>query len=412
MYLFCGRQAFPASISICNLICMDRIVLHIDMDAFFAAVEERDKPRLKGQPIVVGADPKGGQGRGVVSTANYKAREYGIHSAQPISIAWRLSEEAARKGKPRAVFLEPDFRNYSETSKAIMDYLRTKGETLEQASIDEAYLEIKTDNLSSEGGSSYGGQLTTDNKENFWKRIEEKAKEIKREILKNQKLTCSVGIGPNKLIAKIAAGRHKPDGLTIVKPDEIQKFLDPLPVREIPGIGPKSQEILLRQGVRTIEDLRKLSEEKLKNLFGKWGLDMYKKAQGIDESLVTAEYETKSIGEQETYDTDTLDSNFLVGRIKALAQSVFKTVQREGFLFKTVSITVRFEDFETKTRAHTFSEPVADIKALEHQALQLFLPFLDQRENPRKKLIRLLGVRVEKLSLSVKKHTVNKKLLA
>ena len=381
-----------------------RIILHIDMDAFFAAVEERDKPRLKGLPIVVGADPNSpageGTGRGVVSTANYKAREYGIHSAQPISIAWRLSEEAVKHGKPRAVFLEPDFRAYSGVSKAIMDYLRTKGDVLEQASIDEAYLQLKISNDKI--------QITNDE----WVYAEKAAREIKDYIKENQKLTCSIGIGPNKLIAKIAAGRQKPDGLTVVKLEETQKFLDPLSVKEIPGIGPKSQEILFKHGVRTIHDLRKLSREKLQDLFGKWGIDMWEKAQGIDESPITAEYETKSIGEQETYEQDTLDSNFLVGRIKELSKSVFKSLQREGFLFRTVSITVRFEDFETKTRAHTLSKPVQDQKILETTALQLFLPFLDQRENPKRKYVRLLGVRVEKLSPAGPGKVVNKKLLA
>jgi len=360
---------------------MERIVLHIDMDAFFAAVEERDKPRLKGQPIVVGADPKGGAGRGVVSTANYKAREYGIHSAQPISIAWRLSEEAARKGKPRAVFLEPDFKAYSRVSKAIMDYLRTKADILEQASIDEAYIEK----------SKFKNQNAK------WEEAISLAKEIKEHIKKAQQLTCSIGIGPNKLIAKIAAGRQKPDGLTIVKPEETQKFLDPLPVREIPGIGPKSEETLLKLGITTIKQLQQLQREQLSELFGKWGEDMHLKAQGIDESPVTAEYEAQSIGEQETYEKDTLDSNFLVNRIKELSKSVFVRVKEEGFLFRTISITVRFHDFETKTRAHTLDKPTADITALEHQALQLFLPFLDSRENPKKKLIRLFGMRVEKL---------------
>ena len=411
---------FPASISICNSFIVDRIIVHIDMDAFFAAVEERERPRIRGLPIVVGADPKGGVGRGVVSTANYKAREYGIRSAQPISIAWRLSEEAARQGKPRAVFLEPNFRLYSAVSREIMEYLRTKADAFEPASIDEAYLQISSLTVRhserkrriSKDSSGFSPQ------NDLWNEAGEIAKEIKRYILKNQKLTCSIGIGPNKLIAKIAAGRQKPDGLTIVKPDEVQNFLDPLSVREIPGIGPKSEETLAKIGIRTIQQLRQLERERLGELFGKprrtiniskmksgsrplrasgWGLDMWRKAQGIDESPVQEEYGTKSIGEQETYEKDTLNSNFLIGRLKELSQSVFKTIEKEEFSFKTVSIIVRFHDFETKTRAHTLDKPVQDGKILEAEALQLFLPFLDTRENPKKKMIRLLGVRVEKL---------------
>ncbi|HEY4475844.1 MAG TPA: DNA polymerase IV [Candidatus Paceibacterota bacterium] len=360
---------------------MDRIIVHIDMDAFFAAVEERERSRLKGMPIVVGADPKGGVGRGVVSTANYKAREYGIRSALPISTAWRLSEEAAKKGKPRVVFLEPNFRLYSAVSQEIMEYLRTKADAFEPASIDEVYIEK----------SKFKDQNAK------WEEAEELAREIKKHIKETQLLTCSIGIGPNKLVAKIAAGRQKPDGLIIVKPEEVQDFLDPLSAREIPGIGPKSEEALLKIGVRTIQDLRKLSQVRLEEMFGRWGTEMWRKAQGIDESPVMEEYETKSIGEQETFDVDTLDSNLLIAKLRAIAESVFKTAVRDGFMFRTISIVVRFHDFETKTRAHTLLKPVQDLKILETEALQLFLLFLDARENPRHKRIRLLGVRIEKL---------------
>jgi DNA polymerase IV (DinB-like DNA polymerase) len=286
------------------------------MDAFFASVEERDKPRLRGLPIVVGADPKGGAGRGVVSTANYKAREYGIKSALPISEAWRRSEIAFREGKPRAIFLEGSYRRYSEVSEEIMNYLRSLGGTVEPASIDEAYVELKA---------------TSDKRHGTWKYAEEKAKEIKEHIKKKQGLTCSIGIGPNKLISKIAAGMDKPDGLTVIYPELVEGFLDPLSVREIPGIGPKSGETLAQMGIKTIKDLRGVAEEKLHELFGKWGGEMFRKARGIDDSPLVEEREAKSIGEQETYERDTLDPNFLVGRLKELSASVAKRLKAEGF---------------------------------------------------------------------------------
>ena len=368
-----------------------RIILHIDMDAFFAAIEERDKPWLKGKPIVVGADPSSpageGKGRGVVSTANYKAREYGIHSAQPISEAWRLSEAAAQKGQPRAEFLTGSYERYSEVSRVIMEYLRTQGDVFEPGGIDEAYLELQS-------------QPTTHNLQQQWKEAEEKAQEIKRYIKRNFKLTCSIGIGPNKLIAKIAAGVKKPDGLTVVKPDEVQEFLDPMPARALPGIGPKSEEVLKRAGIKTVKDIRLRPEAELAELFGKWGHEMWRKAQGIDESPVVEEYEVKSIGEQETFPEDTLDASFLTGRLKTMAQSVERSLKKGGFRFKTVSLIVRFADFETKTRAHTLKSFAQDAKTIEQEALALFLPFLDQRENPKKKFIRLLGVRVDVEKLS------------
>lgn len=365
---------------------MDRIVLHMDMDAFFASVEECDKPWLKGKPIVVGADPKGGEGRGVVSTANYAARKYGIRSALPISTAWRLSEEAKRRGEEPAVFVGGNHKRYAEVSRAIMGYLRSVAEAVEEASVDEAYFELQSAKRESQSA------------DDMWQYTEAKAREIKEHIRKTQGLTCSIGIGPNKLIAKMASGMEKPDGLTVVRPEGVQEFLDPQPVQAIPGIGPKSAAVFERMWVRTIRDLRGLSEAELMERFGKWGNGMYRKARGIDDAPVVAEHEVKSIGEQETYEKDTLDPVFLTGRLKELARQVYARVKRGGFAgFRTVSITVRFADFETKTRAHTTSVLAAGAKNIETEAFQLFLPFLDKRENPRKKLIRLLGVRAEKL---------------
>ena len=274
----------------------NRIVMHIDMDAFFAAVEERDKPWLSGKPVVVGADPKHGKGRGVVSTANYKAREYGIHSAQPISQAWCLSEKAAFQGKMRAYFLGGDFRAYGKASDEIMALLRKHGDKIEPASVDEAYLDV----------SSVG----------TFEKAEKLARKIKDEIKKKEQLVASIGVGPNKLIAKMASGMNKPDGLTIVRPEDVQKFLDPQPAEAIPGIGSKSARLLAQKGICTIADLRKATEKrfvpmssarkrsddiedprfcnsgKAGNKIGsKWGKGMADSARGIDERPVTEEYE-------------------------------------------------------------------------------------------------------------------------
>lgn len=361
------------------------------MDAFFAAVEEREKPWLKGKPIVVGADPKDGEGRGVVSTANYAARKYGIHSAMPISEAWRLAETANRRGEPETVFLTGTHKKYSEVSHKIMEYLRTLTPLVEQVSIDEAYLELEP--------ITHDERLTTEMRiqKNPWKSAEKSAKGIKAEILKQEKLTCSIGIGPNKLIAKIASDHKKPDGLTIVRPEKIQHFLDPKGIRVIPGIGPKAEITLNGLGVKTIRDLRGISEEILIQRLGKWGADIYRKARGIDESPIVTDYETKSVGEQETFEHDTLDARFLLERLRILSREVFERLREKQFAFRTVSITVRFTDFETVSRAQTLKTPSQERKELEQSALALFLPFLDTRKNPRKKLIRLLGVRAEKL---------------
>ncbi len=362
---------------------MSRIVLHIDMDSFFASVEERDHPRLKGRPIVVGADPVDGRGRGVVSTANYAARKYGIKSAMPISKAWVLSQQAKRAGKPEAVFMEPNIRRYSEVSREIFGYIATLGQKFEQGGIDEAYLEIKNYELRS--------------KNYEWERAEKIAKGIKKWVKEKQGLTCSVGIGPNKLIAKMAAQENKPDGLTVIKTEEVEKFLEPKSVRELPSIGPKAEIQLNRIGVKTISDLKKLSEERLQGEFGKWGISMYQKARGLDDSPVSNEQETKSIGEQLTFDRDTLDPTIILNEFSKLIESVHKSLLKEKFKFKTISVIVRFSSFITKTRAHTLKIATDDLEIFKTEAMKLLLPFLDSRENPHRMKLRLIGVRAEKL---------------
>lgn len=373
-----------------------RIVFHIDMDAFFAAVEVREKPWLKGKPVVVGADPKSGKGRGVVSTASYKAREYGIHSAMPISQAWRLAEKAIGEGKPKTIFLAGDFEKYSAASQRIMAILKKYAGQFEQASIDEAYLEPKIEN-SPKQSKFATGRAKSENRNSNWKFAEKVAKEIKKEIFRKEKLTCSIGIGSNKLIAKIASNVQKPGGLTVIRPEDIQKFLDPKPVEIIPGIGPKAKVILNHRKIRTINDLRRMRRDELVEIFGRRGGDMYEKALGINESPVSDGGEAKSIGEQMTFEKNTLDSGILIKALLDLARSVFRNVKKQKLIFKTVSIIVRFADFETKSRTHTARMPIRDYKTFEREALKLFLSFLDRRENPEEKLVRLIGVRAEHL---------------
>lgn len=355
-----------------------RIVGHLDMDAFFAAVEERDNPELRGLPLVVGADPRGGKGRGVVSTANYKAREYGIHSAVPISKAWRLSEAARTQGLPPAAFLPVRMERYAEVSAHVMETLRRFVFVVEQAGVDEAYFDLSS-------CESYAF-------------AEEISRKIKAAIRAEERLTASVGIGPNKLIAKIASGLCKPDGLTVVRAEYVAAFLAPLSARSIPGIGPKTEADLAKIGVKTVKDMRGLSRETLHGMFGKRGLDLHEKIHGRDESPIEENYETKSIGEQETFEEDSRDPQFLAARLRALCQDVMRRVSAEGFThFHRVVLTVRFADFETHSRSHTLPSPVGDLRVLEEEATTLFLPFLDGRDNPLGKLIRLVGVRVEKL---------------
>ena len=355
-----------------------RIIAHLDMDAFFAAVEERDNPKLKGLPIVVGADPAAGKGRGVVSTANYAARQYGIHSALPISQAWRCSEKARGRGQPAAVFLSVNRRRYREVSERIKALVRRYAPLVEEAGIDEIYFDL------SDAGS--------------FDRAAALCRRLKKEIKEKERLTASVGLGPNKLVAKIASDFQKPDGLTVVTPEEAEGFLEPLPVRKIPGIGPKTEQRLAREGLHLVRDLKKFSREELQQRFGKWGPELYDRLRGRHDSPLREEYEPKSVGEQETFGEDTRELDLIFDRLLEMCAGVFRRLTAEGFrTFRTVVVTVRFADFDTHSRSHTLDAASASPARLRFTAMKLLMPFLDHRENPRRKPLRLIGVRLEKL---------------
>lgn len=351
------------------------------MDAFFASIEERDSPQFLGLPIAVGSDPKNGKGRGVVSTANYKAREYGIKSAVPISKAWFLSEKAKSEGKPPVVFLPPDFSKYEKSSANILKIIKSFSQIVEQGSIDEFYFDLSP-------AKNY-------------KSAEALAKKIKKEIKEKERVTCSIGIGPNKLISKIAAGIKKPDGLFVVSElgDGVSKFLEPLSIRELPGIGPKTEQILNNLNIYKVKDLKTFSQTDLQNLLGKWGIALYQKARGIDESELEEYREAKSIGEQETFETDSINPEFIISRLENMCLTVFSRFRNSGFkTFKTVAIVVRFSDFKTQTSAKTLKEQTNNYSKLKLESLKLLLPYLDSRKNPKNKAIRLIGVRIERLS--------------
>lgn len=350
------------------------------MDAFFASVEEATTPSLKGKPIVVGADPNNGHGRGVVSTANYKARAYGIHSALPISVAWRLSEEAKKRGEEPAVFVSPDFELYNKVSSHVLDIIKKYSNTIEQASIDEFYFDMSS--------------------ANDFKKVVVLCQKIQKEIVEKEGVTCSIGIAPNKLIAKIAAGVKKPNGLFVVKSENVQHFLNPLSIRELPGIGPKTGEFLNKKGIIIVEDLLKFSEQELIEMMGKHGGGIYYKVRGIDENPITEFHQAKSIGEQTTFNQNTLEAEFIFNTLKKLSDGVFKSFEKSDFTsFKTIAITVRFSDFETKTSSKSPDKLLVknDKKRFTFEAIKLMLPFLDKQSNPKRKLIRLIGVRIEKL---------------
>ncbi len=337
-----------------------RIILHIDMDSFFTSCEELRRPELKGKPIIVGADPRGGNGRGVVSTASYAAREYGIHSGMPISIAYKKC--------PNCIFLPVDFELYVPLSQKIMGILRNYSDKVEPASIDEAYLDLSE-------CKDYTEAVKT-------------AEKIKEEIRKIG-LSSSVGIGPNKLIAKIASDYQKPDGLTVVRENNAEDFLKPMNVRKIPGIGPKTSEFLKERGIETIRDLQKITKEELKETFGKFGETMYYFSRGIDDSEVITEYETKSYSKEFTFQKDTKSMEMLRDVTLVMAEELSKELETGKKRFKTVTLKIRFSGFETHTASLTLKEYAGgkeEIYATTNKLLQKFLPL--------EKAVRLIGIKV------------------
>ncbi|MEM4248600.1 MAG: DNA polymerase IV [Candidatus Nanoarchaeia archaeon] len=343
-----------------------RIILHIDLDYFYAQVEEVLNPELKGKPVVVGADPKKGRGRGVVSTCNYEARKYGIHSGMPISIAYRKCLNC--------IFLPVNMDLYVEVSARIMSIFRKYADEFELGGIDECYLNV------SEKCKNY-------------KQAEELALKIKSELKQKEKLTCSIGIGPNKLIAKIAAGRQKPDGLTTVKPEQVKEFLRKLSVRELIGVGPKTEAVLNQMSIFTIGQLAKISKSDLIGMFGKFGSVLYDEARGIDESPLVEEWEAKSMGRQVTFEKDTKDKKLVLDKLSEIVSDTIKQLGEEKLSYKTITVKVRYEDFYTTSRAETLKTPHRDEKTAQEKAKELIEIFLhDERR------IRLIGFSLSNLS--------------
>ncbi len=298
-----------------------RWIMHLDMDAFFASVEQRDHPEYRGRPVVVGAMP--GR-RGVVSTCSYEARKYGIHSAMPISEAYRRC--------PDAIYLRPDMAHYAAVSKQVMLALGDISPVVEPASIDEAYIDISgMERLI--GTPKEIGRLT------------------RQKIQQQVELNCSVGIGPNRLIAKLASEYKKPDGLVVIQPEQVQAFLDPMPVSNLRGVGPKARQELEPLGVYTVAQLKTYSLEVLQGYFGnKGGQHLYNQARRIAFDQVGAKGGRQSISKESTFNKDETDQRQIRERMRVLAAEVGQTARRKGLKGQVVAIKIRLDGFETRTR--------------------------------------------------------------
>jgi DNA polymerase-4 len=342
-----------------------RTILHVDMDAFYAAVEQQDYPEFKGRPVVIGADPKHGRGRGVVSTASYEARPFGIHSAQPISQAWRCC--------PHAIYLPVRMSRYVTVSRQIMEILSGFSPYLEKISLDEAFLDLS------------GSERLLGNPKSV-------GRQIKQHIVGETGLTASIGIGPNKLIAKIASDFRKPDGLTCVTPDRVQDFLNPLPIRRLWGIGRQTELRLKSYGVQTIEDLTRFDLDFLMREFGKWGRCLYYYVRGIDESPVAPYRDVKSLSNEITFKQDERDREIFRKTLLHLCDKVGHRLREKQVMARTISIKVRFSDFTTLIRNSTLPQPVHLSETIYQEIYHLF-ESIDTAERS----IRLLGVGVSQL---------------
>ena len=339
-----------------------RIIFHLDMDHFYTAVEERERPELKGKPVIVGADPKEGKGRGVVSTSNYEARKAGIRSGIPISRAWRLC--------PKAVYLQPNFPLYMKASNAVMRIAKSYADKFEQWGIDEAFLDVS-------------------NRASNFEEAETLAAEIKKEIKDLENLTCSIGVGPNKLVAKIASDFHKPNGLTVVKEADVETFLSPMPVRKLLWVGRKTEAKLKSLGIETIGDLAKVDPTLLSAMFGVMGIQMHLMARGIDNSDVEERTGVKSISHETTFEEDTYDTNEVLKALDKLSELVTHEAADQLLFFKTVTIKLRYENFETHTWSKTLQYMTNRPQDLKKTARDLL-----QKHLKRDRKVRLIGVRV------------------
>ena len=344
---------------------MARVIFHVDMDAFYVSVERRQDPDLIGKPVIVGADPKRGRGRGVVMACSYEARELGIRSGMPISMAWHKL--------PQAIYLRPNYDLYAAASESVLDVLRSHADVLEHVSIDEAFLDVTSKVKGFDDAAGY-------------------ATRVKAAVREREGLRCTIGVAPNKSVAKMASDMAKPDGLKVVRPEEVVAFLNPLPVTRISGVGAKTAQLLEKVGVRTIGELARFPGTELKKLMGKNSVWLWAIARGMEELPVEERPDPKSISVERTFDKDVSDWTRVESTVRDVARNVFLRARAQGAAFRTIGIKIRFEGFQTHLREKTLLSHVLDEKVLADVCVELAREFAEGNHR-----FRLIGVRVTKL---------------
>jgi DNA polymerase-4 len=339
-----------------------RRILHIDMDAFYASVEQRDRPELRGKPVAVGGDP---HRRGVVAAASYEARTDGVRSAMPMARAVRLC--------PQLIIVKPDFQKYRAASDTVFEIFRSVTPLVEPMSLDEAYLDV-TENA---WGEPLGRTV---------------ALRIKSAIRDATQLTASAGVAPNKFLAKIASAWKKPDGLTVIAPERVERFLQTLPVDALWGVGPVTAARLRERGIERLVDVRTADEDVLRDAVGSWSEWLRQLANGIDDREVEPNHERKSSGSENTYSQDLTNINEIREEIDGMARDAAEWLDEHKLLCRTVTIKVRYSDFTTITRSHSKAPATRDDEDIAQRAVKL----LDRTEAAARP-VRLLGVSVHNL---------------
>jgi DNA polymerase IV len=338
-------------------------ILHVDMDAFFVSVELLERPELKGLPVVVGGRP---DQRGVVTAASYEARKFGIQSAMPLVTAGKLC--------PHAIFLDGHHQKYSEMSDRVATILNAFSPVVEMVSIDEAYLDLAgTERL-------HGPPLAA-------------ADKLLRNITKQTGLPCSGGLATTRLVAKVASDQAKPRGLVWVVPGREEIFLAPLPIRKIPGIGKVTERALRSMGIETVEQISREPHERLEKVFGRWGDALYRKARGGDSYEFVIDAEPKSISQNHTFGEDTYDENVMASMLSHLSQKACKRLREAGLSARTLTLTIRYQGFDTHTRSKSLPEPTQ----LDGDISAVFMELFQEHRN-RKRKVRLLGVSLSNFS--------------
>ena len=349
-----------------------RVVLHIDFDYFYAQCEEIRKPDLKTKPVAVCVYSDRGGDSGAIATANYLARKYGVKSGMPIKFAKKRLEEV-----PEAVFLPTDFDYYTEVSDMAMSIIRTYADVFEYVGRDEAYLDV------------------TKRVESDFKRAAHLTQQLKNVLRSSIKLSSTVGISTNKLVSKIASDYKKPDGLTVVEPENVESFLDPLPIRSIPGIGKKSEDKLVEIGLETISQLRSTDVFTLNGLFGrKVGTYIYNAARGIDDEPVSPRQDPVQYSRIITLKQDSKDFDYLTKDLERLCEDLHQAIVKDGILFKSVGIQFVNSDLSSRTKSRTLKNHTSGLDELKKTAIQLLKESLEDQRLP----IRRLGVRVSDFS--------------